>query len=196
MNYMKLINNDKPVERASPKYYLRIVQEPLTDIENQYKDIIRAIKGEDKGILRELFEKGYYLEHRDYEIQPIFLAIDPKINYEILTELLKMRADPNIYGTGSKTEYGNLIYTPLIKAAMMRLPHHTLTLLQYGADPNKQDNFGQTPLHYSAIIKDEWIAALLLASGADPTIKNHNGETVIDIVNRRGGLEKLLRKYL
>jgi hypothetical protein len=50
-------------------------------------------------------------------------------------------------------------------------------LLLYNADPNIQDNDGNTPLHRAYIVGAEHtIRDLLLKCGADPTIKNNDGK--------------------
>lgn len=48
-------------------------------------------------------------------------------------------------------------------------------LLEYGADPNGKDKFGDTPLHISATCDSLKCIKLLLDNGADPLIVNDDG---------------------
>ena len=50
-------------------------------------------------------------------------------------------------------------------------------LLEHGAEPNIQDENGDTPLHIVALVGNKESIRLLLEHGADPTIKNHLGLT-------------------
>ncbi|MCU7812553.1 MAG: ankyrin repeat domain-containing protein, partial [Candidatus Thiodiazotropha sp. (ex Notomyrtea botanica)] len=70
------------------------------------------------------------------------------------------------------------------------------TLVKLGADVNKADEDGQTPLMYS--IKDgEDRVKLLLALGADKTIKDKEGNTAYDLVKNKktagDGIKTLLK---
>lgn len=53
-------------------------------------------------------------------------------------------------------------------------------LLQAGCNPNIQDFYGSTPLHYAAIAGLPRAAQLLLSYKADPTIKNFKGKSSTD----------------
>jgi ankyrin repeat protein len=52
-------------------------------------------------------------------------------------------------------------------------------LLEYGADPNAQNDSGWTPLHFACRIdaRDEAMVGLLLCNGADPNIPDARGRT-------------------
>ncbi|EEA07414.1 acyl-CoA binding protein, putative [Cryptosporidium muris RN66] len=54
-------------------------------------------------------------------------------------------------------------------------------LLYYGADPNAQDSFGDTPVHISCIAEQLECIRILKKYGADLTIKNYDGETPADV---------------
>ena len=45
-------------------------------------------------------------------------------------------------------------------------------LLEYNADPNKQQNDGDTPLHHASFRGDTEMIEILLRHGADPNIPN------------------------
>lgn len=53
------------------------------------------------------------------------------------------------------------------------------TLLELGANPNKQNNRGLTPLHYAFKNPDPLISGLLLDKGADPSIRDNKGRVPI-----------------
>ena len=55
--------------------------------------------------------------------------------------------------------------------------------LQNGADPNMQDNQGNTALHYH---RNEKELAILLNAGADPSIRNKEGRTPLENAVLRG----------
>jgi ankyrin repeat protein len=62
-------------------------------------------------------------------------------------------------------------------------------LLEHGANPNIQDENGDTPLHWTA----QWgrldVVKLLLVYGADPTVKDKDGKTPLDLARAEGRRE-------
>lgn len=50
-------------------------------------------------------------------------------------------------------------------------------LLRYGADPNRKDHFGKTPLHYAASTGWEQMVVKLIEGGASADVKNKDGDT-------------------
>jgi ankyrin repeat protein len=67
-------------------------------------------------------------------------------------------------------------------------------LLKHGADPNRQDRFGMTSLHYIAendkfesVSKKVTIVRLLIKHGADVTIRNDGSDTAFDLARRCEG---------
>jgi len=65
-------------------------------------------------------------------------------------------------------------------------------LLQYGADPNKQENFEigeNTPFHKAVEKNLVDAVSLLLRFGGDPTIKNKAGFSSLHIAARDGRIE-------
>jgi ankyrin repeat protein len=59
-------------------------------------------------------------------------------------------------------------------------------LLEYGADINRQNQYGLTPIAKAAAGRRYEIALLLLQEGADPTIENSSGISAIDYVREFG----------
>jgi ankyrin repeat protein len=62
-------------------------------------------------------------------------------------------------------------------------------LLEYGADPNTQDEYGDTPLHKAASEGRVEVVELLLVYGADPTVKDEDGRTPLDLARVKGRRE-------
>ena len=69
-------------------------------------------------------------------------------------------------------------------------------LIKHGADVNKQDILGCTPLIYAALSNKPEITKLLLKYGADPSIKDKDGKTALDyakmLYNNKAQIIKLL----
>ena len=73
------------------------------------------------------------------------------------------------------------------------------TLLELGADPNPQDEQGNTPMHRLAQHgTGREFARLLLEHGADLSIKNVKGETPLDLAAqaKQPAMLNFLREYL
>lgn len=64
-------------------------------------------------------------------------------------------------------------------------------LLEKGANPNIQDDYGNTPLHYSVYAKKEELVKPFLKANVNFTIKNKKGQTVRDIA--KGKVLELLQ---
>ncbi|MCA9934600.1 MAG: ankyrin repeat domain-containing protein [Ardenticatenaceae bacterium] len=54
-------------------------------------------------------------------------------------------------------------------------------LLEGGADPNAQDNFGNTALHHAAMRGSVEVIQFLIENGAVLDIENNNGKTALDL---------------
>jgi len=70
-------------------------------------------------------------------------------------------------------------------------------LFDYLADKvnlNRQDYWGNTPLHYSAKGNCKYVTHLLLVSGADKKIKNKEGKLAIDLTKNESLIFKMLNK--
>lgn len=73
----------------------------------------------------------------------------------------------------------------LLALSILRPNLDTLKLLlKKGANPNQQDNLGDTPLHIAAMGNDQFYlnaSKYLIEYGADKSIKNNDGKTPIDM---------------
>lgn len=104
--------------------------------------------------------------------------------------LLKHRADIHIEAGYKRT--------PLHYAAIISKNEKIIKLLlDYGADPNKQDLFGDTPLYQTAHHHRPEMLKVLLEQGADPNIKNNAGLSPIHMVTKNCYMDmlELLLKY-
>jgi hypothetical protein len=82
--------------------------------------------------------------------------------------------DGTLYAPRDGTLYA---LPPLFLAVSERKEGLARWLLEYGADPNKQDNEGNTPLHVTARMHDLPCAALLIEFGGKVHVSNHEGVT-------------------
>ncbi|QOZ65882.1 ankyrin repeat domain-containing protein [Bradyrhizobium arachidis] len=62
-----------------------------------------------------------------------------------------------------------------------------------GADINKQDNIGMTPLHYAAFNGQLPALRALFNAGANPSLRTIDGRSVADIA--RAGNHELVARY-
>ena len=95
--------------------------------------------------------------------------------------LLESGANPNI----KDPTYDEDAWTPLLYASSYGFYEVSNLLLDYGADPNIPDDWGQTPLMWASYKGHEEIVRLLLESGADPNIKDDDGDNALIIAERK-----------
>lgn len=87
-----------------------------------------------------------------------------------LAELLARKVDPNV--ANAVTGAG-----PLRSALMGERAEQFHALLAAGADPDRADRMGNTPLHVAGQINEPARALELLEAGADPMARNAQGVT-------------------
>ena len=68
-------------------------------------------------------------------------------------------------------------------------------LLDEGADINTADNYGETPLHWAAVLGNTAMVELLLKRGADINIANNNGGTPLYSAAMLGNTEMSPKKW-
>jgi ankyrin repeat protein len=124
--------------------------------------IIETIWNSDLEGLRQELQTGkspnYYYEH----LTPLLWAISFK-QPDMVDLLLDSGADPSALDTRH-------LQTAIHVAVAAELPISVLHRLLSGADVNKGDNTGMTPLMIAAKLGNHNLAAYLLENGADPTI--------------------------
>ena len=88
----------------------------------------------------------------------------------LLAAIIDSGADLNAMSTKTNSRY-----TALFQAVVNRRHEHARTLLEAGADVNKGDQFGTTPLFAAAQDGAAELVELLLEFGADPHIATNEG---------------------
>lgn len=58
-------------------------------------------------------------------------------------------------------------------------------LLRNGADVNRKDTYGDTPLHIAVLASTDTVTQTLLDNGADINANNHNGDTALHLAANR-----------
>ena len=82
------------------------------------------------------------------------------------------------HGAEASTPAGHHGGTILHRAIMQGEAELAKLLLEHGADPNRQDWSGKTPLHYAAA-RNRKLVALLLAHAPDLSVRSRRGETAL-----------------
>lgn len=154
-----------------------------------------ATSHESLSVMKFLLEQGANANIKDeVNITPLMMCIDSylsskefKINAVRL--LLKHGADPNATDDDSKTAMHHLM------DFLESFPNRSelvSELLMHGGEINRQDGFGDTPLHCAylngcanADDGNSFIESLI-KSGASLHIKNSEGETALDLAMKHG----------
>lgn len=91
-------------------------------------------------------------------------------------------------------EYG---FTPLIECAITRQPAIAEQLLARGADVNKSDVTGRTPLHWAVDNEDLELIRLLLNKGANPNAYTSSGLSVLvyPVLRGQDAIKHLLYQF-
>ena len=125
---------------------------------------------------------------------PLILAAkkgDSDGGFKTLELLIAQGVNVNTQGRDTKE-------TALMAAALHKQAKAVELLLQHGADPDLQNNYGGTAMTRAAQFGYTNIVQLLLDNGADHTLKNKQNETALDIAIDMGNEElvALLRARL
>jgi len=135
----------------------------------------------------------YFPEHRDADDDEANTLIIIAVNTENI-ELAKFLLKDDLVPLNRRNDYGE---TPLIRASFHAINNAQLVkmLLEAEADPDIQDELGQTALMKAGYTGNIEIVKRLLNAGADPNIQDENGSTVLfDVINR--GHVKVLKLLL
>ena len=134
------------------------------------------------------------IETRDKEGKTPLLWAAFRGHKEMVDLLLKSGADPNAAGTGR--ERGRTPLLGAVQASIWEPGQETVVavLLANGADVNKSDDYGQTPLHSAAGLDhfagkvsfggSQKVLEVLLAKGADASAKDNEGVTPLHVAAR------------
>jgi hypothetical protein len=94
--------------------------------------------------------------------------------------LLDGGVPPDGWGETEVVYEGQNEFTPLMVAAIRRLPKTTALLIRRGAKVNEIDHDGRTALMWAAKSGNSRVVRVLLAAGADPNIVDRRGRTALD----------------
>lgn len=115
-------------------------------------------------------------------------VVDPHIKLNKIRELL---ADKNI----DLEKVDVSVSTSLQNAARSGQTEIVGQLLYAGANPNRVDTEGNTPLMLAKKINAQEVMALLLQYGADRRLRNNRGQTIDDIEYNEQEVERIQRLY-
>jgi len=114
-----------------------------------------------------------------YDETPLMWALlQPDVDITIIRALLSLRPDLSLTDVSGSTVIFGAVGAR--RADALRL------LLAQGADPNWQNEIGETPLHRAAVVgAGPEITQLLLDYGADPTLRDEFGRLASEIQPRQ-----------
>jgi len=189
-----LIRFDILIRVATQYFSMRFANQICSDRDN-FLHNVREKAIAQKNWSREVFVNKIFLDittnhfkdfFRSTRIPELLLMIRSDavcISQEVLDAAQKS-------ATLKKLIIGSLKYsTHLTRAAESGLIECVKLSLQQGADPNLQDIFGKTGLHYAAIKGWIDIMKVLLESKANPNIRDKNGKTPLEYAIESGCIE-------
>lgn len=121
---------------------------------------------------------GAYLYYRG--LDDALMGASRKGDLRAVQRLLDRGANPNVRGTGPLSKMrADKSMTPLRIATGVPSGAVVKELLRRGADPNAQDEDGDTALIQAASARHLDVTQILLRSGADPNIRSDGGWTAL-----------------
>ena len=172
--FIEAVRADDNVETA------RLLEDEEVNVDVQDREgrtplIIAALKGNVK-IVKILLEHNATINIQDYEGNTALMLA----GFEDFYKLTNRAATEGFFRCRSncKAEFRRLMFKEVenMKAAGVRM-ELVLLLLSVGADPNIQENTGQTPLTYAASFGFDEIAKVLIDNGAIVDIQDESGAT-------------------
>ncbi|ASJ22277.1 ankyrin repeat domain-containing protein [Brachyspira hampsonii] len=179
--YDELMN---AVSKGDMKALEKLIKDD-TDLNKQYDNITPlglAAARNDKEMVKFLAEKGADINLEDgYGYTPLMKAID-YYNVGLAKNIIDLRPDLNAICSAT----GDTPLTYLVNANKYGggadLCYY---MIKNGADINKKNKEGNTPLMIAAASYSYGIVGVLANMGADYNIKNKEGQTAIDIASAR-----------
>ncbi|KAF5939523.1 hypothetical protein HYC85_023782 [Camellia sinensis] len=150
---------------------------------NNLREVYRLIVTSSENIINttydEVFDVNLY-HHVDEEDPQIgFHAVQKKQNDPVVCQKIKDSAKPENCLQGC-----SLLHLACHRGNPVMLE----LLLQFGADMNRCDYHGRTPLHHCIAKRNNQLAKFLLKRGARPSIKDGGGLSVLERVMEMGAI--------
>ncbi len=140
-----------------------------------------AVRSAQKQVVAMLLQRGAKINVRDREGQtPLFYACVPPGRgpwEDIVDLLLTHGADPTIANDLGRGPLSMIAGMPSFVGNAEMAKRIANSLLSNGAEVNRQDYRGDTPLHVAAGVGLVPVVKVLLQHGSDPTIWNKEGQT-------------------
>ncbi|WP_028331066.1 ankyrin repeat domain-containing protein [Brachyspira alvinipulli] len=179
--YDELMN---AVSKGDMKALEKLIKDD-TDLNKQYDKITPlnlAAARNDKEMVKFLVEKGADINLEDgYGYTPLIIAIKYR-NIGLAKNIIDLKPDLNAICSAT----GDTPLTYLVNAKKYGgVAYLCYYMIKNGADINKKNKEGNTPLMIAAASYNYAIVGVLVNMGADYNIKNKEGQTAIDIASAR-----------
>jgi len=142
--------------------------------------ITHAARTGDLETVRRLAAEGVDLDAENADRLPAIAYAAANGHLDVLRLLLEKGADPN----RASSESGS---TALHLAAQFGRTDCAGALLEAGAEIDRRDQLGMTPLIKAAYSLQVGMVRFLLGKGADPAVRDARKETALEAVKRRYG---------
>ena len=150
----------------------------MKEIKDKYKEMIRAIKGNNATALRQILLEGVRLDYKNLNgFNAIHIAVEMG-HQNCLRELIDAGADVNVNATNFHRSF------PIHMASYSGDIACLKSLIQAGAELNVKDIHGNTPLHWAAFHHKPDCLRYLIECGADIFTRNNDGEIAKDMVDK------------
>ena len=128
------------------------------------------------GALDDIFPLFLCSSYQNEKILKVLLSAGADVNQKTAIGQTALHALCTTHGSSFRVEKFSLHDDdpPNSTTALVKL------LLDYGADVNICDNFGKSPLHYSASCRNRHFSQILIQNGANVFLEDKNGLTALD----------------
>jgi len=150
--------------------------------EVQFTPLLVALENRRLETIKVLLEGGADMETRGgrhHRPQTAVYRASSRGDAEVVRLLIDHGADPNAECDEWEDRGFDVKFTPLLVASKRDKLKVATVLLEQGAVPNSQDNFGRSPLHLVSRYPSNDLARLLLNHGANPKASDNWGDTAL-----------------